>query len=110
VRPEDIESKEFIVGLRGYDQGQVRDFLAEVAAEHRRALHEGALDPAMREQLEEVRAQIAALMRSLVEEASGLRTELGEGTLPAASNAARPAADSQPRSLLRRVFDAVTAK
>jgi DivIVA domain-containing protein len=36
VRPEDIESKEFLVSLRGYDKEQVREFLREVAAEYRK--------------------------------------------------------------------------
>jgi DivIVA domain-containing protein len=38
--PEDIESRDFFVGLRGYDRGEVQEFLAEVAAEHRAVLAE----------------------------------------------------------------------
>src|SRR4051812_39934029 len=34
MRPEDIQHRDFLVGMRGYDKDDVRSFLAEVAAEH----------------------------------------------------------------------------
>jgi DivIVA domain-containing protein len=34
MNPEEIQSRDFLVGLRGYDKDEVRSFLAEVAAEH----------------------------------------------------------------------------
>src|SRR3954447_18700606 len=34
MRPEDIQNRDFLVGMRGYDKDDVRSFLAEVAAEH----------------------------------------------------------------------------
>ena len=40
MNPEDIESRDFFVGLRGYDRDEVHQFLAEVAASHRAALAE----------------------------------------------------------------------
>lgn len=40
MRPEDIQDRDFLVGLRGYDKDEVRAFLAEVAAEHASLLAE----------------------------------------------------------------------
>jgi DivIVA domain-containing protein len=34
MRPEDIQHRDFLVGMRGYDKDDVRSFLAEIAAEH----------------------------------------------------------------------------
>ena len=38
LTPEDIESKKFLVGLRGYDKDEVTAFLQEVATDYRSAL------------------------------------------------------------------------
>ena len=41
LTPEDIESKKFLVGLRGYDKDEVTAFLVEVATDYRSALDGG---------------------------------------------------------------------
>jgi DivIVA domain-containing protein len=70
MQPEDIESKEFLVGLRGYDKDQVREFLAQVAAEFRKVstTGESAGDDA-------VPAEIAGVMRAVAAEAANIRAE-----------------------------------
>src|SRR5205807_362367 len=40
MNPEDIQNRDFFVGLRGYDRDEVHTFLAEVAAEHAALLDE----------------------------------------------------------------------
>jgi DivIVA domain-containing protein len=50
MHPDDITNRDFFVGLRGYDKGEVDRFLADVAAAHADTLAE----------LEELRAELAA--------------------------------------------------
>lgn len=40
MRPQDIQQRDFLVGLRGYDRDDVRSFLTEVAFEHAAVLAE----------------------------------------------------------------------
>jgi DivIVA domain-containing protein len=72
VQPEDIENKEFLVVLRGYDKDQVREFLAEVAAAFRKlsASGEHAAVPD-----DAVSAEVGSVMRSVVAEAVNIRLE-----------------------------------
>ena len=72
MQPEDIESKEFLVVLRGYDKDQVREFLAQVAAEFRK-VSTGGEHAALAE--DAVPAEIAEVMRALVAEAVNIRVE-----------------------------------
>lgn len=46
LTPEDIQSREFLVSLRGYDRDEVRAFLDEVAGAYAAALGQAALEPA----------------------------------------------------------------
>src|SRR3954451_22279721 len=46
LTPEDIESKKFLVGLRGYDKDEVTAFLHEVADDYRSAIDGAGTGPA----------------------------------------------------------------
>jgi DivIVA domain-containing protein len=72
MQPEDIESKEFLVVLRGYDKDQVREFLAQVAAAFRK-VSTGAEHAAVDD--DAVPAEIASVMRAVVAEAVNIRAE-----------------------------------
>jgi DivIVA domain-containing protein len=81
VNPEQIESAEFFVGMRGYERAEVRAFLAATAAEHRALLERVAelesrpaapepppqVDPA-----EELGQHVAAILRTARESARAL--------------------------------------
>jgi len=72
MQPEDIESKEFLVVLRGYDKEQVRAFLTEVAAEFRKVSTTGER-PTLADDADP--AEIANAMRAIVAEAVNIRAE-----------------------------------
>jgi len=71
--PEDIEGRDFFVGLRGYDRDEVHQFLSEVASEYRAVLTEvemlrqrhPATDP-----FEHLGANVASILRSANETAA----------------------------------------
>ena len=76
MTPEDIERRDFFVGLRGYDRDEVDAFLTEVAAQHRALLDEleryrnGAeATPAPVDPISDVGASIAAILRTANEQA-----------------------------------------
>jgi DivIVA domain-containing protein len=71
VEPEDIENKEFMVSLRGYDKDEVREFLTEVAAAFRTL--SSADQPTAPD--DAVSAEVATVMRSIVSEAVNIRLE-----------------------------------
>ena len=64
--PDEIETKEFLVTLRGFDKEEVRSFLQIVAAEHRTAL----------ERIEELEAAVARAI-SYIEKLDREIQELG---------------------------------
>jgi len=45
LTPEDIIEKEFLVGLRGYDKDEVRDFLVTVASDYREVIESAGAAP-----------------------------------------------------------------
>jgi len=65
LSPEDIESKEFIVSLRGYDKDDVRAFLKEVAGEFRNVGSAQAAEP---DPVDRVTRQLGAVLRAAMEE------------------------------------------
>jgi len=79
--PEDIEGRDFFVGLRGYDRDEVHQFLREVAAEHRAVLSELEMlrtrqptaDP-----FEHLGANVAAILRSANETAAMITSTANE--------------------------------
>lgn len=87
MRPADIQGRDFLVGLRGYDRDEVRDFLAQVAAEHAAVLAE--LDEARHrsapvaapapteapDEFENLGASVAAILRAAKDSASALAAE-----------------------------------
>lgn len=106
MRPEDIQGRDFLVGLRGYDKEEVRSFLAEVATAHAAALSElsAARDlpapaPApVRDDFENLGASVAAILRAAKEsaaeitgEAEGKATEIREGAARYAETVRRQA-------------------
>lgn len=67
--PEDIESRDFFVGLRGYDRDEVQEFLAQVAADHRAALAELEELRKRREPLTDLGPSVTAIIRTATESA-----------------------------------------
>ena len=99
LRPEDIESKEFLVALRGYDKDQVREFLGEVAAEMRRLTQAAASgSPGGADaQWEELRAHIASVMRAAADEASTIRLHAERDAQAIRNEARQHATENRPR-------------
>lgn len=71
LSPEEIEKKQFLVALRGYDKDQVDAFLQQVSEEHRSLLYsfdstqrDGAIALPEVDCLDEVGIQITALLKA----------------------------------------------
>jgi DivIVA domain-containing protein len=85
--PEDIERRDFFVGLRGYDRDEVNQFLAEVAAEHRAALDElerrngpdGEAPAGSGDPYEDLGANVTAILRTANESAKATTAEAEAG-------------------------------
>jgi DivIVA domain-containing protein len=76
MEPEDIEGREFFVGLRGYDRDEVNQFLAELAAEHRALLDElQGNAPVARDPFEDLGANVTAILRTANESATTITAE-----------------------------------
>lgn len=98
MTPEEIEGREFFVGLRGYDKDEVHQFLAEVAQGQRRLIEE--LDAALtgqqpaavaarRHDFEDLGASIAAILRTAEESASSMTLEAEAAALTLRDDAER---------------------
>jgi DivIVA domain-containing protein len=81
VRPEEIEGKEFLVSLRGYDKDEVRGFLREVAADYRK-LAQGQGEAPNDDRptppppaSPTATGEVAEVMRAVVAEAAQIRAE-----------------------------------
>lgn len=81
MQPEEIEGREFFIGLRGYDKDEVNAFLSEVAAEVRTLqarLAEGgggggaATAAPLRDDFEDLGANVAAILRTAKESADSM--------------------------------------
>lgn len=79
LTPEQVKSKDFLVGIRGYDKREVDTFLTEVAAE----LHEARDE--------------AARLREVAEAAQARASEAVESARRATSEATRPGDDDWAR-------------
>ena len=85
MQPEEIEGREFFVGLRGYDKDEVNAFLAEVAAEMRSLqsqLDDLRANPApaaaaapARDDFEDLGANVAAILRTAKESAGAMTAD-----------------------------------
>lgn len=85
LHPDDIEGREFFVGLRGYDREEVDGFLAELAAEHRALLEEieelrnrepeRIEVPVERDPFEDLGANVTAILRTANDSAASIRAE-----------------------------------
>ena len=87
MRPEDIQNRDFLVGLRGYDKDEVRAFLAEVAAEHASllaAVESGPTSAAVaapapsapaNDDFESLGAGVAAILRTAKEQAAEITND-----------------------------------
>ena len=104
MRPDDIINRDFLVGLRGYDKDEVRQFLVEVAEAHGALLAEleqvrteASATPAVAEpapapvsvsdDFENLGASVAAIMRQAKASAEEIRAE-AEAQIAAARRAA----------------------
>jgi DivIVA domain-containing protein len=82
MRPDEIQSRDFLVGLRGYDKDEVRAFLDEVASEHAAVLaelEEARIMPApepvtvtVTDDLDSLGIGVAAILRTARESAAEL--------------------------------------
>ena len=61
ILPEDVETKEFVVALRGYDKDEVHDFLKAVA-EELRSLRAGGSQGADDDHLKDLGEQVARVL------------------------------------------------
>lgn len=108
MEPQDIEGRDFFVGLRGYDREEVDAFLAQVAAEHRALreeldlLREGAEVPA-RDPFEDLGANVTAILRTANESATSITAEAQER-----ADALRVQADEYAEKVRREVDDEVS--
>jgi DivIVA domain-containing protein len=83
MTPEEIESREFFVGLRGFDKDEVHQFLAEVAEEQRTllarlelaALEGEGLPTGPRDDFEDLGASVAAILRTAKESAASMQVD-----------------------------------
>jgi DivIVA domain-containing protein len=83
MEPQDIEGREFFVGLRGYDRDEVDQFLAELAAEHRTLLDElrdlrsrpEGNSSVARDPFEDLGANVTAVLRTANESAATITAE-----------------------------------
>jgi DivIVA domain-containing protein len=98
LTPEDIEKKEFMVELRGYDKAQVHSFLKQVAAEYREA-REGTGDG--EDPIDGLTASLANILRGAMDEAAaivaGARLEAEKIRREAAGTGAYEAGDGRPQ-------------
>lgn len=99
MKPEDIQGRDFLVGLRGYDKDEVREFLTEVASEHAALLSEvdqlrHAPASAAPDDFETLGASVAAILRSAKESASEIT-----GAADVAAAQVRDEAESYAASL-----------
>jgi len=69
VLPEDIEGKEFLVSVRGYDRGEVQAFLREVAEHYRKALGGAPPEP---ESFEALGQEIGNILQAARESADAI--------------------------------------
>lgn len=105
MRPEEIEGKEFLVSLRGYDKDDVRSFLREVAAEYRKlaegeAPEDNRLAPPPAPPM--VTGDVADMMRAVVAEAAQIRAEAERD-----AERIRAAAERAKGSMFERVLRAL---
>jgi DivIVA domain-containing protein len=70
LTPEDIEKKEFMIELRGYDKSQVHSFLKQVAAEYRDAREGGGGDGP--DPIDGLTASLANILRGAIDEAAAI--------------------------------------
>lgn len=77
MRPEDIENKEFLVALRGYDRDEVREFLKQVAAELRSLVQSPPEEPTAGSAIgaQDLGGEIAGVVRSVITEAMNIRAQ-----------------------------------
>lgn len=103
MKSEDIQNRDFLVGMRGYDRDDVRSFLAEVAADHAALQAElearvlpsiEAPAPPARDDFENLGAGVAAILRAAKESATDVTDEADVRALEL-----REAADTYAASL-----------
>ncbi len=109
MEPEDIEGRDFFVGLRGYDREEVDHFLAEIAAEQRALLEEvealrsrPAPEPVTRDPFEDLGANVTAILRTANDSATSITAEAQEH-----ADAARRDADEYAARIRRETDDEV---
>jgi DivIVA domain-containing protein len=78
LSPRDIEAKEFLVTLRGYDKDEVRAFLSAVASDYREARKEADPSGKSSELFEALGAEVSHVLQAAQEAAEGMRRKAEE--------------------------------
>lgn len=104
LSPDEIEHKNFVVALRGYDKNQVDEFLQAVADEYREAVRakerasesagEGPLDP-----FEQLGEQVAVMARAAADGANRILTEAERSRTALLESAEQEAATTRKHAL-----------
>ena len=102
--PEDIERREFLVALRGYDRDEVHRYLIEVAAQFREAL---SAPPAAEDPYTRLGEDVAELVRSTAEQSNALRAKAEDEVAALRSSAEHEVAEL--RAEARREADQIRA-
>ena len=114
MTPEEIQSREFLVGLRGYDKDEVQTFLAEVALEYEALQRQndelrssGGIAPGLDEDVDEFESlgsSVAAILRAAKESAGEITSSADEAALKV-----REEAESYATTLHQQAEEALTA-
>src|SRR4051812_6122825 len=107
MEPQEIEGRDFFVGLRGYDRDEVDQFLAQVAADHRAVLDEleslrSGAEVSNRDPFEALGANVTAILRTANESASTITAEAQQR-----AEAVRQQADEYADKVRREVDDEI---
>jgi DivIVA domain-containing protein len=101
MEPEEIEGREFLMGLRGYDRNEVDEFLTAIAGELRqaRAERDALRDaPPAADPYEQLGFDVSTILRTAHEEADACRAQAD-----ADADASRAAADEYAARVRREI-------
>lgn len=98
LRPADIEDRDFLVVVHGYHKGEVRDFLATIAADYADLLATAEAPVAAAgedDDFESMGSQIAGVLRAAKEAAAAITTEAEEHARHCTEQAETTRADAE---------------
>ena len=119
MKPEEIQGRDFLVGLRGYDKDEVREFLSEIAAEHaaiQAELEELRRAPVAiataepRDDFENLGASVAAILRTAKESAAEITSGADAAAMQVREEAERYAETLRQQAEETRAYAAEAAE